>query len=159
MIRLVEARDEHFQWIARAEGPMEGLRIPAGGVEDPAVLPIVRRMTARLRAVGCRGSFLMVQDDEVVGFCGYKWPPSDRTVEIGYGVAAERRRLGHATRGLAALVDWAKRDQEVDVLTAETAVGNHPSQRVLAANGFAQAGSRYDREDGDLLLWRLELVR
>jgi RimJ/RimL family protein N-acetyltransferase len=156
MTRLVEATDEHFQWFARGEGRMEGLSIPPGGIEDPAVLPIVRRMTARLREAGCLGSFLMVQDDEVVGTCGYKWPPRGGSVEIGYGVSASRRRLGHATRGLAALLDWARRDPAVQVVTAETAVGNHPSHRVLAANGFAQVGSRYDREDGDLILWRIE---
>lgn len=158
MTRLVEAKDAHFQWFARGEGQMDGLRLPPGGIEDPAVLPIVRRMTARLREAGCLGSFLMVQDDEVVGTCGYKWPPRRGGVEIGYGVAASRRRLGHATRGLAALLDWARRDPVVSVVTAETAVGNSPSQWVLAANGFVQTGSRYDREDGDLFLWRIEVV-
>jgi RimJ/RimL family protein N-acetyltransferase len=158
MTRLVEATDEHFLWFARGEGRMEGLGLPPGGVEDPVVLPIVRRMMARLREVGCRGSFLMVQDDEVVGTCGYKWPPKDRIVEIGYGVAASRRRLGHATRSLAALLDWARRDPAVEVVTAETAVGSHASHRVVAANGFAQIASRYDQEDGDLFLWRIEVA-
>lgn len=156
MTRLIEATDGHFQWLAGGQGRMEGLAIPPGGVEDPAVLPVVRRMTARLREVGCRGSFLMVQGDEVVGFCGYKWPPRNGAVEIGYGVAASRRRLGHASRGLAALLDWARRDPDVELVTAETAVGNYASQRVLSANGFTQIASRYDREDGDLFLWRIE---
>ena len=158
MTRLLEATDEHFLWFARGQGRMGGLGLPPGGLEDPAVLPIVRRMTARLREAGCRGSFLMIQDDEVVGTCGYKWPPRNGVVEIGYGVAAARRRLGHATRGLAALLDWARRDPAVGVVTAETAVGNYASHRVVTANGFAQAGSRYDREDGDLFLWRLEVA-
>jgi RimJ/RimL family protein N-acetyltransferase len=156
MTRLVEATDAHFHWLARGAGEMDGLRLPPGGLEDPVVLPIVRRMTARLRVVGCLGSFLMIQDSEVVGSCGYKWPPSNRTVEIGYGVAASRCRLGHATRGLAALLAWTRLDPDVDWVTAETAVGNLASHRVLDANGFAQVGSRYDREDGDLLLWRIE---
>ena len=155
MTHLIEATDAHFEWLAWGEGEMDGLRPPPGGLDDPAVLPIVRRMTARLRAVGCRGGFLMVQDNEVVGSCGYKWPPGKRAVEIGYGVAASRRRLGHATRGLAALLAWARRDPAVDWVTAETAVGNFASHRVLDANGFAQVGSRYDREDGDLFLWRI----
>jgi RimJ/RimL family protein N-acetyltransferase len=158
MTRLVEATDAHFQWLAHGLGEMDCLRAPPGGIEDPAVLPIVRRMTARLRAAGCHGSFLMVQDKEVVGTCGYKWPPANRKVEIGHGVAASRRRLGHATRGLAALVAWARSDPAVDWLTAETAVGNVVSQRVLAANGFVSVGSRYDREDGDLFLWRTEVA-
>jgi RimJ/RimL family protein N-acetyltransferase len=158
MVELVEARDDHFVWLAQGFGVLDGLRSPPGGAEHPAVLPIVRRMTARLRAVGCRGSFLMVQDAEVVGFCGYKWPPDrHRSVEIGYGVAASRRLLGHATRGLAALVGWAERDEAVDTLTAETAVGNLASQKVLERNGFHAVGTRYDREDGDLVLWRRPL--
>lgn len=157
MTQLIEATDEHFLWIARGEGEMAGLALPPGGVEEPAVLPIVRRMTARLRAAGSLGSFILAADGEIVGFCGYKWPPAGGTAEIGYSVVPARRRLGHATRALAGLVTWAAADPKVHTLTAETLIANLASQAVLSRNRFCPVGTRYDREDGEVALWRRPL--
>jgi RimJ/RimL family protein N-acetyltransferase len=41
------------------------------------------------------------------------------------------------------------------LLKAETAVANLPSQAVLRRNGFCVAGQRMDAEDGALLCWEL----
>jgi RimJ/RimL family protein N-acetyltransferase len=100
----------------------------------------------------------MVADGEVVGLCSYKVPPNaQRSVEIGYAVAPERRRFGHATRAVALLIEAARSDDRVGAITAETALANLPSQRVLIANGFEDVGRGMDDDEGETVVWRLEL--
>ena len=97
-------------------------------------------------------------EGEAVGLCSYKAPPdAEGDVEIGYGVAPERRRLGHATRAVSLIVEEAQRDKRVRALTAETALANVPSQRVLEANGFMQIGRGMDDDEGETIVWRLVL--
>jgi RimJ/RimL family protein N-acetyltransferase len=99
----------------------------------------------------------MVAEGEAVGLCSYKAPPdAEGDVEIGYGVAPERRRLGHATRAVSLIVEEAKRDERVRAVRAETALANLASQRVLEANGFVQTGRGMD-DEGQTIVWRLEI--
>jgi RimJ/RimL family protein N-acetyltransferase len=152
---LVPARDEHFAWMLGEAAGDHRLRLPPGGVDTPEILVMLRGMARRVLAVHGTGQWLMVEGDEVVGLCGYKWPASEHgTVEIGYGVAPAHRRHGHATRAVAALLAEAARDPKVQTIVAETAVGNLPSQRVLEANGFARTGARMTQEDGEVVCWR-----
>ena len=98
----------------------------------------------------------MVADGELVGLCGYvRAPNTDGEVEIGYGVAASRRNLGHATRAVAAMLDVAAKDPKVKTVTAMTAVANIASHRTLERNGFIRVGTDFDPEDGELICWRI----
>jgi RimJ/RimL family protein N-acetyltransferase len=152
---LVEAQDAHFAWmLGEVPGPPD-LRLASGGIDEPWVYKWLRRNLARIAPPS---SWLMVDSGEVVGMCSYKGPPDDSgAVEIGYGVAAERRRLGYATRAVAELIAVAGRDPRVRRLTAETAVSNAPSQRVLEANGFARTGTAHDADEGEMVVWGLAL--
>jgi len=155
---LVEIADAHFLWMLGAgRAPTPGLDLPQGGIDEAETLDIVRRMTKHLHRAGCFGSWMMVARGEVVGLCGYKQPPKDGVVEIGYGVAATRRCRGHATRAVAAVLDFAKADPTVKSVTAATAVANIASRRALERNGFVQTGTGNDPDDGDLIFWRHEL--
>jgi len=152
-LELVPAIDAHFAWMLGEAIAPGDLRLPPGPVDEPWVLQWLRRTLPKLG--GC-GSWLVVADGEVVGMCSYKNPPDAKgDVEIGYGVAPERRRLGHATRAVSLLVEAARLDERVRALTAETALGNLPSQRVLEANGFVQAGRGMDDDEGATIVWRL----
>lgn len=154
---LLPAEDAHFRWmLGRGEGP-SGLSLPPGGVDAPEILRIVRQMTHRLHEAGCRASWLMLYGNEVVGLCSYKQPPKDGAVEIGYGVAASRRRLGHATRAVALMLEHARTDPLVDRVMAGTAAANQPSQRALEKNGFVRSGRGEDAEDGELVFWTRDL--
>ena len=152
---LIPRTDAHLAWmLGEGEAP-DRLRLPPGGVDEPWVLQWLRRT---LPSLGGRGGWLIGADGEVVGLCGYKVPPDAAgDVEIGYSVAPARRRLGHATRAVALLIDAARQDDRVRALTAETALANLPSQRVLAANGFADVGRGMDDDEGETIVWRLEL--
>jgi RimJ/RimL family protein N-acetyltransferase len=154
-VKLLEARDEHFAWLlGEAEAP-EGLTQPPGGVDQPWVYRWLRR---GLRERGGRGQWLMAAHGEVVGLCGHKGIPNEAgEVEIGYGVAPERRRLGYATRAVGFLIEAAGADPAVRVLTAQTALNNRPSQRALEANGFAAVGRSHDEDEGEMIVWRRDL--
>ena len=153
--RLIPSTDAHFAWLLGEVDAPEGLRLPPGGVDAPWVLRWGRRIRPTL---GEAGGWLMKADGEVVGLCSYKGPPTAAgDVEIGYAVAPERRRRGHATRAVALLVDAARLDPRVSALVAETALANLPSQKVLLANGFADVGRGMDDDEGETIVWRLEL--
>jgi RimJ/RimL family protein N-acetyltransferase len=154
-LTLIPSTDARFAWMLGEGETPDGLRIPPGGIDAPWVLKWLRRTLPRL---GGQGGWLMTADGEVVGLCGYKVPPNaERSVEIGYGVAPERRRRGHATRAVSLLVEAARSDDRVSVLTAETALANLPSQRVLIANGFKDVGRGMDDDEGETIVWRLTL--
>jgi len=156
-VTLIEATDAHFVWMLGGEGAFDGLRLPAGGVDHPAVLKYLRRLAGELCASHGPGSWLVVADGAVAGLCGYKHAPTAAgAVEIGYGIAASRRGQGLATQAVAAILAIA--DPRIRHLTAETAAGNIASQRVLEKNGFVRVGTRVDPEDGALMLWQSGVV-
>lgn len=158
--RLVEVADADFAALLRGDAVLSnGLAVPPGGVDEPVVLEHVRAIAARLRAEGYQGGhWMVVAGGEVVGLCGFKHVPSaSGEVEIGYGIAAGRRRRGHATAAVAALLDAARRDPAVRAVLAQTAVDNAASQRTLAKNGFERIGTSHDFADGELVVWRIRL--
>ena len=154
-LSLVAATDAHFAWLLDEADAPDQLRLPPSGIDQPWVY---RWLRATLPTLGEHGSWLMVADAEAVGLCSYKAAPDAAgDVEIGYGVAPERRRLGHATRAVSLLIEEARRNDRVRAIRAETALANLPSQRVLEANGFVQVGRGMDDEEGETIVWRLEL--
>jgi len=136
----------------------DGFTLAPGGIDTPEILGLLRRMSHRLRVTGSRASWLIVSGAEVVGLCSYKQPPKDGVVEIGYGVAASRRRLGHASRAVNAMLDHAARDRQVRRVVATIAADNRASLRAVEANGFVQNGTVLDADDGELLLWQKDLA-
>lgn len=154
MTSLLDCSDSHFAWMLGGEALDPDLSLPPGGVEDRATLRILKEMAANVRAVHAAGAWMIVADGEIVGLAGYKAPAKDGVVEIGYGVAACRRRRGHATRAVAAMLAFIERDPLVRSVVAETAIHNIPSQSTLAANGFFKSGTRHDAEEGELIVWR-----
>ncbi|HEY0396186.1 MAG TPA: GNAT family N-acetyltransferase [Candidatus Elarobacter sp.] len=153
---LVDASDDDFAALRRGETSLPGgLTVPPGGVDDPAVLTHVRAIAARLRAAGYeRGHWLVVARGEVVGLIGFKDPPANGEVEIGYGIAAARRRRGHASHAVALVLETARRDAAIRAVVAETDAANRASQLVLEKNGFVRDGTRLDSSGGEVLRWR-----
>ncbi len=150
-LRLVPASDAHFAWMLGEIAAPRGLSLPPDGLDEEWVLLWLRGVLATLDG---RGSWLMVAGDEVVGLCSYKRPPdADGSVEIGYGVSPARRRRGYATRAVATMLIEAAVDPRVRRLTAETALTNLASQRVVEANGFAPIGRSMDADEGEVIVW------
>ena len=155
MALLIEATDAHFAWMLGEADPPDFLSLPASGVDEPFVLNWIRRTLAEMGPGTC---WMMVDDGVVVGVCSLKSPAeADGFIEIGYGVAPDRRRRGYATRATAEMIERAGRMPGIHGLWATTAAGNEPSQEVLSANGFAECGRAIHPEEGELVLWRLGL--
>jgi len=156
---LVEASDAHFAWmLGEAPAPAQGWRLPADGVDSPQTLRLLRSMSRRTREAGCRGSWLVVTNNQVVGLCGYKQPPDGSgKVEIGYGIAEAWRNRGYATFAVGAMLAHARNDPALWSIVAATSASNVASQSVLERNGFERTGTSEDPDDGPLIWWRIEL--
>ena len=158
MFALVETRDVDFDWLVGVGDGRDDIRLPPGGVDAPETLAIVREIHRAARDAGRPGAWMMVWGDEVVGLCGAVRAPDDPgEMEIGYGVAPSRRRLGHATRAVATIVALARADGALRSIAAVTAVDNLASQGALTRNGFWEATREHREDDGWVIIWRLTL--
>jgi RimJ/RimL family protein N-acetyltransferase len=152
---LISATDGDFAALIAGTAP-RGMAVAPGGIESAEILAMLRGLSADVGARFTPNAWMMVEDGEIAGLVSITSTPKDGAIDIGYGVAASRRRRGVARRAIADLVIWAGNDPRVSAITASTAPDNPASQRVLAANGFVRIGATIDPEDGPLILWRRE---
>jgi RimJ/RimL family protein N-acetyltransferase/ketosteroid isomerase-like protein len=100
--------------------------------------------------------FVTEEPPELVGWGGFKGPPADGVVELGYEIADDRRGRGLATAAVYAMLGEAFADARVSEVVASTLAERGPSTRVLEKAGFRFAGD--DHEDG-VATWRHSLAR
>ena len=91
----------------------------------------------------------------LVGNCGYKGPPKNGVVEIGYEVAESYRGMGLATEMAKALIEFAFSHPEVKSIIAHTLPFENHSVSVLRKCGFEYISEINDPEDG--VIWKWEL--
>jgi len=96
-------------------------------------------------------------DGALVGIGGFKGPPRDGAVEIGYAVAPARQGRGIATRAVSVLVERA-RSADVFTVTAHTLAAENASTAVLHKSGFRRAAELPDGELGTVWRWELTLT-
>jgi RimJ/RimL family protein N-acetyltransferase len=116
-------------------------------------LPRVREQVAAWADGAAWGPrlFLAGEPLELVGWGGFKGPPREGTVELGYEIAAARRERGLATAVARAMVAEAFADPAVTKVIAHTLPERNASNRVLAKAGFEFDG---EAREGDQLVWR-----
>jgi RimJ/RimL family protein N-acetyltransferase len=141
-----------------AGGTPRGLAVAPGGIETTEILEMLAGVAQQITASFAPAAWMIAERDEIIGMISITALPAAGVIDIGYGIAASRRRQGVATRAIADLLGWAATDTRVITITAATAPENLASQRVLAANGFVQSGTRIDPEDGPLLLWHRNIA-
>ncbi|HEX5910170.1 MAG TPA: GNAT family N-acetyltransferase, partial [Thermoleophilaceae bacterium] len=100
--------------------------------------------------------FLAGDPAELVGWGGFKGPPVDGVVELGYEIAEARQGRGLATAAVRAMLAQAFGAPEVQEVIAHTLAERNASNRVLEKAGFAFA--REAEEDGQAV-WRFSLRR
>ncbi|MFN4091495.1 MAG: GNAT family N-acetyltransferase [Brevundimonas sp.] len=149
---LVEALDADFVALIEGRAP-RGLTLADGGVGPPAVLEMLRGLAGTIRPGFAPAAWMIVRDGEIVGLCSVVKPPAGGSVDIGYGIADSRQKRGFASLAVGEVLDWARGDDRVAIVTAETSIDNPASQRVLERNGFHRIGTRDDDEDGALICW------
>jgi ribosomal-protein-alanine N-acetyltransferase len=92
----------------------------------------------------------------LAGVVGFKGPPDPGgTVEIGYGILPERRRLGFAREAVDALLGWAFGRDAVTRVIAHTLAELTPSIRVLESAGFTFVGPGVDESEPDAIQYEL----
>ena len=80
----------------------------------------------------------------LVGSGGFKSKPVNGLVELGYGTLKQFQRQGYATEAVSALTQWGLSQPDVSRVVADALPENAASVRVLAKNGFAEAGPGED---------------
>jgi len=108
---------------------------------DADTLRFMRDALARPRAAGWWLHYILLADGgrpTLVGIAGYKGPPADGVVEIGYSVVPSWQRRGLATEACAALIEAAWR-RGVQVVVAHTLPHLQPSIGVLRRLRFASS--------------------
>lgn len=102
------------------------------------------------------GARLFVANGELVGWGGFKGPPRDGVVELGYEIAESRRERGLATAATRAMVAEAFADDTVTTVSAHTLPERNASNRVLEKVGFRHDGVAVE---GGERVWRFVLAR
>lgn len=150
---IVETTSEDYAslCLGRAPRQFDNADSPIAPVE---VLQMLADVAARVREKFAPASWLIVENEEVVGMCSVTRPPSNGVIDIGYGIAPTRQNRGFAGRAIGDIAAWARTSPDVRAITAETSIANIASQRVLERNGFVRVGERVDEEDGPLICWR-----
>jgi ribosomal-protein-alanine N-acetyltransferase len=97
--------------------------------------------------------FVTEEPPELVGWGGFKGPPRDGVVELGYEIAEARQGRGLAT---LAMVAEAFADEGLAAVIAHTLPESNASNRVLEKAGFRFDGEA--QEDGETV-WRFRLDR
>lgn len=134
-----------------------GMAIAPGYLDAPEVLPTMRAALAAGTPPEWYGHLIVHRETlTVVGFGGYKGPPVDGEVEIGYSIAPAHRGRGHATSAVAQLVERATAGG-VAVVSAHTLSEESASTRILARAGFARTEVVVDEELGDVWRWELRV--
>ncbi|WP_406042226.1 GNAT family N-acetyltransferase [Micromonospora sp. NBC_00898] len=88
------------------------------------------------------GHYLMIERETglTIGAIGLKWPPTDGSVEFGYGVVPSRRCQGYTTEAVRALVAFSRTVPGVAEVFATVDPANVPSVRVLEKAGLRRDG-------------------
>ncbi|WP_238413126.1 GNAT family N-acetyltransferase [Saccharothrix deserti] len=131
-------------WTAgEAAAVVDGVRLPHWAEDFPAEGDqVIAGLLAEQPAwLGLYGHRLITERDSglLIGSIGLFWPPSDGTLEIGYGIVASRRGLGHASEATRALTGFAFTAPGVHMVRAEVELSNPASIRVLEKAGFQRS--------------------
>jgi len=135
-----------------------GMPVAPGYLDFPEALPRTRDELVRGTPSEWYSHLIIdAETNTVVGFGGYKGPPTDGEVEIGYSVAPSWRQRGHATAAAQLLIEKA-RAAGVTRVCAYTLAEPNPSTRVLARCGLTMTEVVDDAEEGTVWRWERALT-
>lgn len=90
-------------------------------------------------------------DNVVVGSADFKNVPDEKgQVEIGYGLGKAFEHEGYMTEAVRAMCSWAKEQEGVSCIIAETEADGFASQRILKRCGFTEYAGN------DTIWWRMQ---
>lgn len=95
---------------------------------------------------------ILKSESRMIGdICFVGEPDVEGEIEIGYGTYEDFRGKGYMTEAVACILTWARRQDNVKSVFAQTAKNNPASWHILIKNHFEKVG-----EEDDLLSWRLK---
>ena len=100
--------------------------------------------------------FVLDEPRTLVGFGGFKGPPRDGVVELGYAIAPGWEGRGLATAAARAMLREAFAAPGVDAVIAHTRPEPGASVRVLEKAGFVGEGEVPDEQIGTAWRFRVE---
>ncbi|OYU95366.1 MAG: hypothetical protein CFE21_09450 [Bacteroidetes bacterium B1(2017)] len=101
-------------------------------------------------------AYLLIEQNQVLGSCGFVGQPQDDKVEIAYWTFKEFEGQGVASFACKALVSIAHTTDPKVIVTAKTAPENNASTRILEKHNFVFSEIVQDEEIGDAWLWKLQ---
>lgn len=113
-------------------------------LDAPALEYVLNRLESHPAEAGWWMYFVLLPDGPkrvLIGTAGYKGPPEEGAVEIGYGIVRDHRRRGYASEAVAALLERAFAEKSVKQVIAETLPELVGSIGVLRKAGFSDAGA------------------
>lgn len=124
-----------------------------GYPDDGAIMAAGFTVTAAERGseLGDFGTYQIIrrEDGSVIGAAGFMGAPDDTgAVRVGYGLAESAQGNGYATEALRGLLDWARTQDGLTCVLADTTRTNVRSQHVMERAGMKRVG-----EDGELLYY------
>ncbi len=136
---------------------------PPEYLDAPALEFTLKRLSQGVQQEGWWLHFVILPNGPtgrtLIGSAGYKGPPQNGTVEVGYGIVSDHRRRGYASELTRGLVAHAFEHEDVQRVIAETLPELTPSIGVLTKCGFRLIGEgsepgviRYELTRGTLLL-------
>ncbi|MBY5379897.1 GNAT family N-acetyltransferase [Rhizobium leguminosarum] len=155
---IIELTSHDFEAVLKGMAPHHLRLVQDSAIAPPDVLAMLSRLAAEIGADFWPSAWMIVDDGEIVGLCSIVRVPQDGNIHIGYGIAPSRQGRGCTTRAIGQLLEWARDDPRVALISAETGFENIASQRVLERNGFIRVGERIDAEDGPLICWEAMTV-
>jgi RimJ/RimL family protein N-acetyltransferase len=153
-LSLVDAALAGDQALAEAVG----CAVAPGWVTFTGALELTREQLSANPGGVRWGPRLFVGGDppEVVGWGGFKGPPADGVVEIGYEIASPLQGRGLATGAARAMLREAFADDDVATVIAHTLAETNASNHILENLGFEHDG---ERDDDGTTVWRYVLRR
>jgi ribosomal-protein-alanine N-acetyltransferase len=111
-------------------------------VSRPMVEAMIGRSMSRWAAgEPSKWGVALPHDDQLVGTCGFnEWSPVHRWAELAYDLGRAHWGKGLMRQAVAAVLQWAFRQDQVDRVHAVVRVDNGRSQRLLERSGFVREG-------------------
>jgi RimJ/RimL family protein N-acetyltransferase len=100
--------------------------------------------------------FVLGEPRTLVGWGGFKGPPRDGVVELGYAVAPAFEGRGLASAAVREMLREAWASGAVTAVIAHTLAERNASVRVLEKNGFSHDGEAADDDVGSVWRFRHE---
>lgn len=117
---IIELTTRDFEALLKGIAPRHLRLVQDSAIAPPEILEMLNRLATEISAEFSPSAWMIVEDGEIVGLCSIVRVPQEGNIHIGYGVAPSRQGLGCTARAIGQLLEWARNDPRVALISAET---------------------------------------